>query len=315
VMSDLSTTLCLFVAEDQQAWADAFRRAIPGLDIRLWPDRPDAGTSYVVAAWTPPDGFFAVLDRAQAVFVLGAGIDRFLQRTDQPAPEVPVIRLADAGMAAQMAEFALAGVLRFQRNLDHYEAQQAACRWRPLPARAAGETRVAVLGLGRIGGHVAATLAGLGYKVSGWSRSQAAIAGVHCLAGRKVLPALLGETDILVNILPSTPDTRGLLGRDMLSRLPKGAAIINGGRGDQLDCEALRDLLDEGHLRGACLDVFPDEPLPVDHPLWRHPAVRITPHVAAITLIEPAVAQIAASLRRLGRGEPVEGRVDRSRGY
>ncbi len=154
-----------------------------------------------------------------------------------------------------------------------------------------------------------------GYPVAGWSRSPKSVPGVRCVHGPDALAPLLAQSDVLVNVLPTTPQTRNLLDRARLSRLPRGAYVINCSRGDQLDADALVALLDAGHLGGALLDVFAVEPLPPDRPLWRHPKVRITPHIAAITLPEPSVAQIVANIRALEAGELPSGVVDRSRSY
>jgi glyoxylate/hydroxypyruvate reductase A len=313
-MTEFCRSLVLCVPDESERWSSLFTEAMPELDIHLWPAVPEPGRPFYVAAWNPPAGFFSGLAVPRAVFALGAGIDRFL-KCDDLSPMVPLIRLADAGMAQQMVEYVLSGLLRFQRNLDLYEVQQAGGVWQPQPARSAAETRVTVLGLGRIGSVVATTLSQLGYRVTGWSRRVADLPGVDCRAGNEALDSLLGETDVLVNVLPSTEMTRGLLGRRYLTRLPFGAVVINGGRGDQLDLDVLVDLLDSGHLRGALLDVFPEEPLAPDNPLWWHLKLRITPHVAAETLPGPSVRQVVENIRRLEAGERVEGLVDRLRGY
>jgi glyoxylate/hydroxypyruvate reductase A len=166
-----------------------------------------------------------------------------------------------------------------------------------------------------MGGAVAQALAGLGYACGGWSRTARTLDGVRCQHGADGLDALLETSDVLFNALPSTADTRGLLDRARLARLPRGAMLVNASRGDQLDAVALVDLLDAGHLSGALLDVFAVEPLPADSPLWSHPRITITPHVAATTLPAPSVAQIVANLRRSLAGEPLRGVVDRARGY
>lgn len=267
-----------------------------------------------LAGWRLPPGYFARFPQLKVFFGLGAGVDAVLTRDDL-APHVQVVKLADAGMAAQMAEYALMGVLHWQRRMDEYSQQQAACEWKPLPARLRAEVRVTVLGLGAIGGEVARTLADFGYRVSGWSRSAKSIPGVRSVHGREALPALLADTDVLVNMLPSTPATRGLINHDVLSALPAGAYVVNGSRGDQLDADALLNLLDQNHLSGALLDVFAAEPLPADSPLWRHANIRITPHVAALTLPAEAVDQIVANIRRLQRNEAMTGVVERGRGY
>ncbi|SMF07585.1 2-hydroxyacid dehydrogenase [Pseudogulbenkiania subflava] len=306
--------LYLYAPQDAEQLAPLLRQALPNIDLAVWPQQVDDTAVRYAVVWNPPEGFFTRFSRLEAVFALGAGVDRLLARADLPAT-LPVIRLTDAGMAQQMAEYALYGVLRYQRQFDVYQRQQAERRWQPQPPRLAHEIRVSVLGLGAIGAVVATTLAGLGYTVSGWSRSPRELPGVACRHGSAALDTLLAETDVLVGVLPSTPETRGLLDRDRLVRLPHGAALINAGRGDQLDQAALLDLLDAGQLRFAQLDVFASEPLAAEHPLWVHPSVTVTPHIAAITLPGPAAQQIAANLRALRSGTAPEGLVDRRRTY
>jgi glyoxylate/hydroxypyruvate reductase len=228
---------------------------------------------------------------------------------------VPIVKLSDAGMGEQMAEYALYGVLHFQRGMNLYGEQQSRCEWRPHAPRLRAETRVSVLGLGAIGSVVAASIAALGYRVTGWSRSQKSLQGMRCVAGHDALQSLLPGTDVLVNVLPSTPETRGLLNREKLGTLAQGAFVVNCSRGDQLDADALIALLDSGHLSGALLDVFAEEPLPTSHPFWRHPNVIVTPHVAAITLPAPSVDQIVANIRRLEAGRPMLGVVVRDQAY
>jgi len=306
--------LYLCIANDAERWLDAFRHLLPDLDVVAWPAQVDPARVRYIVTWNPPAGFFAGFPNLEAVFAQGAGIDKLLARTDI-APQVRVVRLTDAGMSAQMVEYALFGVLRFQRDFDHYAAQQTQGVWRQQPPRLAETTRVSVLGLGAIGAAVATTLAGLGYRVSGWSRSPRELPGVRCVHGPAALDTLLADTDILVSVLPSTPDTRGLLDRERLGLLPVGATLVNAGRGDLIDLDALIELLDAGRLRGAQLDVFPAEPLGTDDPLWRHPKLLITPHIAAATLIEPSAAQMTDGIRRLQAGEEPTGIVERRRAY
>lgn len=306
--------LYIYTPQDSDQLASMLRNALPDVELAVWPQVVDHDKVRYVVAWNPPEGFFAHFSRLQAVFALGAGVDRLLARPDLPR-HIPVIRLTDAGMAQQMAEYALYGVLRYQRNFDVYQQQQARHDWKPLPPKLPHEVRVSVLGLGAIGSVVAKTLAGLGYTVSGWSRRLKELPGVACYHGRQELEALLNKTDILVSVLPSTPETRGLLSRERLARLPHGAALINAGRGEQLDQEALLKMLVAGHLRFAQLDVFVNEPLAPESPLWDRHDVIITPHIAAITLLGPAVQQIAGNLGALQRGEVPAGLVDRTQAY
>ena len=308
------TTLYVHAGREGPAWQALFERAAPQWRVLAWPADIDRPQVDLIACWRPPTDFFRGFTALKAVFAFGAGINHLLARPDLP-PGVPLVRLTDAGMAAQMAEYALYGVLHWQRGMGAYAAQQARAEWRPLPPRPRADVRVGVLGLGAIGGVVAGTLAGLGYATSGWSRGPRELAGVRCVHGAAALDPLLEGSDVLVNLLPSTPETVRLLDRARLARLPAGAMVVHASRGDQLDTAALLELLDAGRLGGALLDVFETEPLPADSPLWRHPLVRITPHVAAITVPETSVAQIVAKARALLSGQAVEGVVDRARAY
>lgn len=296
------------------AYLALFRAALPERQFVSLDEMSDASAIRQVITWGPPAGLFADLPNLVAVFALGAGVDKLLARDDLPA-SVPVYRLLDGGMAQQMVEYVRFGVLSYQRHMDVYRRQQQAGQWRMLAPRLAAEVRVGVLGLGEIGSAVAQALAADGYTVSGWSRSPRELAGIRCLHGADGLAALLANSDVLACVLPSTPETRGLLDAKRLATLPQGAMLINAGRGDLLDEQALLQLLDDGHLRCAQLDVFVSEPLPADSRLWAHPAVTVTPHIAAITLRQEAVAQIAANLQRLAAGEELQGGVVRQRGY
>jgi len=268
--------------------------------------------------WHPPEGLIASLPNLRAVFNLGAGVDGLLATpTAREIPDhVPLIRLGDAGMAEQMTEWVLHGVLRFHRRFDDYERQQTARQWTPLlDVKPAGQVRVGLLGLGALGGTVAHHLKALGYAVRGWSRRPKTLDGIETFAGRDALPAFLAETDILVCLLPLTSETRGLLNTATLSALPRGAALINAARGAHVVDADLIHLLDSGHLRGAQLDVLDPEPPSPDHPFWTHPRVRLTPHIAAITLPKPACDQIADAITLLERGQTPPNVVDRQNGY
>lgn len=306
--------LYLHAPAGEERWCAAFRAAAPELRIVTAADRPDRAAVRYFAGWAPPAGLIGSFPNLRAVFALGAGVDKFLQLSDL-SPALPLIRLVDAGMARQMIEYALFGVLWFQRDFDSYAEARHRAEWRAETAWAAERTRIGVLGLGALGGQVARALAGFGYPVAGWRRSGPPVEGVRTLTGTDGLAELLAESDVLLALLPSTPDTRGLLDAAALSRLPKGAGVVNMGRGDQLDPAALLGLIDAGHLRGAVLDVFAAEPLPAESPLWRHPRVLVTPHVAAATLPEPSARQIAENIRRIKAGQPAAGLVDRSCGY
>jgi len=296
------------------AYLQLFRAAIPQQRFIALDEMNDPNLVEYVVTWGPPAGLFASLGNLKAVFALGAGVDKLSARDDL-SPEMPIYRLLDGGMAPQMVEYIRFGVLSYQRHMDVYRRQQAAGVWKMLAPRLPGEVRVGVLGMGEIGGAVARALAADGYAVSGWSRTPRLLAGVDCLYGDEGLAELLATSDVLACVLPSTPETQGLLNAERLATLPAGAMLINAGRGDLLDENALLALLDSGHLRCAQLDVFATEPLPANSRLWQHPAVTVTPHIAAITLRQQAVEQIVANLARLAAGEAGLGKVVRERGY
>ena len=262
----------------------------------------------------PPAGAIAALGRVAALFSINAGIEALIEG-GEVAHDVPIVRMADDGLAAGMTEWALAETLAWHRNLFHYRACQFERRWAPMQERTASERTVCVLGAGHLGAPVAGHLSALGFKVRAWSRSGSSIANVASHSGVAGLGDCVGGADILINLLPLTPQTENLLDAPLLRRLAPGAVVINGGRGRHLVDEAVIALLDEGHLSAAVLDVFRTEPLPVSDPFWSHPKVYLSPHVAAPTHAASAAAAIVANIRDFEAGQPLRHVVDRARGY
>jgi glyoxylate/hydroxypyruvate reductase A len=300
-------------------WSERLQAALPEADVTTRSGERDEADEHAAPAdyalvWRPHPSFFLEQKRLKAVFNLGAGIDALAAMPEFPR-SVPLIRLEDAGMAEPMAHYALAVALRFALRFDEYAKGQAELRWAPRRPRAPAEVDVGVLGLGAIGSVIARTLHGQGFRVRGYARSRRTLAGVTSYAGVVELPAFLTGLHVLVNALPLTADTAGLLRREHLERLADGAHVVNLARGAHLNEGDLLALLDTGKLSGATLDVFVHEPLPADHPFWRHPAVTITPHVSGVTRLEESVGQVAHKIRSLERGEPVSGVVDWTRGY
>ncbi len=306
--------LYLYTLDQPERYLSLLQAALPDEAVACWPQEVDAAAVTHAAVWAPPEDFFARFPNLHTVFVMGAGVDKLLQRADVPK-HITLIRLTDAGMAQQMAEYCLYGVLHYQRQMDRYAGQQRERLWNPLETRLARDVRVGILGLGELGGKVAQELARLGYRVSGWSRRPRRIDGIRCLHGDAGLRELLPQTDVLFCVLPSTPETRHLLDAETLALQPDDAALINAGRGSLIDDTALLARLNAGFLRFALLDVFAEEPLPENHPFWTHPRVIVTPHVAADTVPEEAAQQIATNLRAQTVGQPMNGVVDRRRGY
>lgn len=295
-------------------WVPRLEAAMPGCRISVWnPDGPPSGAE-VALVWKPPVELFRHETRIETLFNLGAGVDALLKMKEIP-PHVRIVRLEDAGMSVQMAEYALYALLRVSRDFEAFDQSQARQHWDTREGTRQADWPVGVLGLGQVGARVAQTLAEFGYPVAGWSRTPREIAGVESFSGQEALPAFLARTRFLVNVLPLTPDTRGILNRDTLGQLLPEAHLVNVGRGEHLVEEDLVQMLEEGEIAGATLDVFHTEPLPQDHPFWRDPRVHVTPHIAARTLRDESIAQIAAKVARLMRGEPITGVVERTRGY
>jgi glyoxylate/hydroxypyruvate reductase A len=300
-------------ASDEPAWIAAFRRALPEARIDRWSLELGAAADYAIV-WRPSPEIVPSLKRAKAIFNLGAGVDAIPDLGAIPS-RIALVRLDDAGMAEQMIEYICCAALRCYRELDAYAAQQHEARWQPRPRAAKGEFAVGILGAGVLGTAVARSLATLGFTVRMWSRTRRVGATGVSFAGMPELATFLAGTRFLVCLLPLTAETRNLLDRSRLALLPHGAYVVNVARGAIVVEEDLIALLDEGHLGGAMLDVFRDEPLPPQHPFWHHSRVVVTPHVSAVTLIPEAVEQIADKIRRLEAGSPIAGIVDRARGY
>jgi glyoxylate/hydroxypyruvate reductase A len=299
--------------ENGAAWLEALSRALPEAKVTVWPQTTMCPAEYAIV-WKPPQELLGALGEAKAVFNLGAGVDAIAE-TPELSRDLPLIRLEDAGMAEQMVEYACYAALRCYREVDAYAEQQRAGLWRPRRRIDKRSFGIGILGLGVMGAAVARALAGLGFPLFGWSRSHKTIDAVTSYAGPAELDTVLAQARILICLLPSTRETRGLLDRAKLSRLPRGACVVNLARGDILIDDDLVALLDEGHLAAAILDVFRDEPLPPTHAFWHHPKITVTPHVSAATLIDESVEQIAAKIRRIEAGLPVAGIVRRERGY
>lgn len=300
--------------DDYTAWRDAMQACLPDLRVVHGDEAHDPASIHYALIWKAPSGFFDRMKNLRLIVNLGAGVDSIVGREDLPA-EVPITRITDPNMARMMAGYVLFAALRYARDIPYFEAAQRRGEWAYRHPRSPETVRVAVLGLGELGACAARELSRQGLKVIGWSRSPRNIEGIECHAGMASLDTVLSRADILVLMLPLTPQTRGLLDRERLQRLPRGAALINVARGALVDQAALTDLLRSGHLGGATLDVFEHEPLPPGDPLWAMKNVLITPHLASVAIPESAAEQIADNVLRVSQGLPPVNRVDAARGY
>jgi glyoxylate/hydroxypyruvate reductase A len=310
----MSVVVYLGDDEETQDWVDRLRRLLPGREVRPLDDPgPLEDVAYAVV-WAPPAGAIARFPRLKAVVSVGAGIDHVLRDPDLPR-HLPILRTTGPEMVQRLREYVALHVLTHHRQLAVTDANQTRGVWQQIVTPPAQRRRVGVMGLGHIGGQCALTLAALGFDVAGWSRSPKSLPGVETFAGPQGLAPFLARTEILVCLLPLTPETKDILNARTFAALPRGAAIVNAGRGGHLVEADLLAALDGGHLSGATLDVFRTEPLPPDHPFWSHPRIRVTPHIASY--IDPATGAgvVAENIRRY----EVEGRLadisDAVRGY
>lgn len=245
---------------------------------------------------------------------LGAGVDHIFD-TNQIDETIKVVRIIDERLSADMWEYTLAATMHHLKDLSQYNRQESYQYWRTHQYKTIPETRVSILGLGQIGGYVAQQFAKLGFKTQGWSNSSKKIRKVKSFVGEKQLPKMLKKTDVLINILPLTASTTGILNEKLLNQLPKGAYLINVGRGGHLVEPDLIPLIDNGHLSGATLDVFHTEPLPKNHLFWKHPKIQVTPHVASLTNLDSAVHQVVENYKRMKSGEELLNEVSPQKGY
>lgn len=302
---------------DTPYWITELGKKLPGAKIRAWQRGDNAPADYALV-WHPPVEMLQGRD-LKAVFALGAGVDSILSKLkahpEMLAPSIPLYRLEDTGMGSQMQEYAVSQVLHWFRRFDDYQALQREGRWEPLPDYPHDTFTIGIMGAGVLGSKVAQSLLTWGFPVSCWSRSRKEWPQVKSFAGEGELADFLQHTRVLINLLPNTAETVGIINQSLLAQLPDNSYVLNLARGVHVVEDSLLEALESGKLKGAMLDVFSREPLPEASPLWRHPRVTITPHVAAVTRPQEAIAYISQSIMQLERGEKPGGQVDRERGY
>ena len=302
---------------DTAYWIEALSAALPGARVREWTQGDNVHADYALV-WHPPVEMLQGR-KLKAVFALGAGVDSILSKLKahpEMLPEsVPLFRLEDTGMGEQMQEYAVSQVLHWFRRFDDYQALKLQSRWEPLADYQREDFTIGILGAGVLGSKVAQALAPWGFPLRCWSRSRKDYPGVESFAGAEELPAFLSGTRVLINLLPNTAETVGIINAQLLNQLADQSYVMNLARGVHLVEEDLIQALNNGKLKGAMLDVYSKEPLPADSPLWTHPRVAMTPHVAAVTRPAEAVAYISRTISGIEKGDAVTGQVDRQRGY
>lgn len=295
-------------------WIEQLQDLLPNWTIRTIDDPGDADAVTYAVVWKPATGAFLPFPNLKAIVSLGAGIDHVLADVELPR-QVPIIRTVGTDLTQRMREYVALHVLRHHRDMPAIIANQREQRWKPLVMPPATGRAVGVMGLGNLGGAAARTLAALGFETLGWARTKREIDGVTTYAGEAEFDTFVHRCEILVCLLPLTPATTGILDARLFARLPRGASLINAGRGQHLVESDLIAALDDGQLSHATLDVFHTEPLPREHPFWSHPRITVTPHIAS--LIDPATGSriVAANIERFEATGTVDDLADTERGY
>lgn len=310
--------LLAMTGKDPEPWLTSLRQALPDARVRVWAEGDSALANYALV-WKPAPAVLRGQGGLSAIFNMGAGVDGILDLdANHPGAipqDVPIYRIEDAGMAAQMVEYACYATLRYFRRFDDYELQRRECLWKPLEPRVASDFVVGILGLGSLGAAVAAKLASFGLAVRGHSRTPKSVEGVHCFCGEASFDAFLDGVQVLINLLPNTPETRGVLGAKTFAKLGEDAYIVNLARGVHLVEDELMHAIRTGRISGAMLDVFSVEPLPSMHPFWTDPRITITPHISAQTLLDESIKQVARKIAAIESGLTPTGKVDLVRGY
>jgi glyoxylate/hydroxypyruvate reductase A len=306
----MKITIC-FASLPPEPWVEGLQKAFPQAEVFAW--APGAPLADHAIVWAPPQQFIDAQNGLKTLFNIGAGVDALLQL--RLPPNLKVVRLDDAGMSVQMAEYVCHAVIRHFREFDAYDVDTQSGKWSYRKPRIRADFSVGVMGLGVLGERVAKALQVFEFPVLGYSRSPKDLPGIRSFSGPQGLSDFLQSTRVLVNLMPLTTETENMLNHSSLSQLQRGGYVINVARGKHLVEEDLITLIDNGHLAGATLDVFRTEPLPADNPLWTHPKITVTPHTSARTLREESIVQIVGKIKALQRGEPINGVVDPQRGY
>jgi glyoxylate/hydroxypyruvate reductase A len=304
----------IFNNKTPENWAETLKKHLPKTQIEIYPDIKDFGSVDFALCWKPETDVLSKFPNLKVIHSVGAAVDH-ITKTQNINENQTICRIVDENLSNDMFEFLLAAILNHIKNLAVYQSQKAHQNWQPQVYRTFKEITVSILGIGNIGAFVAEKLAVLGFNVKGWALSEKSIIGVKTYTGESELGEFLNHADILINILPVTPQTEGIINKKMLAKISKGGYLINVGRGEHLIEEDLIDLLDNEHLSGALLDVFNKEPLPKDHPFWAHPKIQITPHIASVTNISSAALLVVDNYQNLLKGLPLKHTLNLEKGY
>lgn len=280
-------------------------------EIQVWPNVEAPEKVRFALVWKHHSGSLSPFENLEGISSFGAGVDSIL--ADKALPQVDIARIVDPDLAHNMAMYVVTQIQQHRLRLNQFQSQQKQALWKPKsPHR---NKRVGVLGLGELGASVSRWLVNMGFDVFGWSNSPKQITGVTPLVGKEGFDQVVAQADYLVNLLPLTPETKGILNSDTFNKMPQGSVVINVARGEHLIDADLIDALDNGHLDFAYLDVFRQEPLPPEHPFWPHQNIQITPHVSAVTNVATAVTQVVENYKNVMAGRPMVNTIDLNKGY
>ena len=299
---------------DNDVWVQGIKNAVPDESVFLYPDIGNPEEVQYAIVWKPARGVFKKFPNLKVIASMGAGVDHILDDPDLPG-DVLVTRITDEYLTSDMGEYVLAMVMNHLRHFKDLQQAQNEGRWAHGLYRRLSDVTVGVLGIGELGIYTAELLRKMGCRVNGWARSKKDIEGISTFSGDEELTDFLSLSEIVVCLLPLTSKTTGILNRDLFSKMPQGGYIINVARGQHLVDNDLIDAIDSGQLSGAALDVFQQEPLPKEHPFWKHPKITITPHVASFTKPEAVIPKLVDNFRRMKNGEPLVNVVDLAKGY
>lgn len=304
----------IFTNKSPETWVKTLKKHLPETEVEVYPDIKNFNEIDFALCWKPENGALAKFPNLKVIHSVGAAVDH-ITKTQKVKETQTICRIVDENLSNDMFEFLLAAILNHIKNLAVYQSQKEHQNWQPQTYKTFKDITVSILGVGNIGAFVAEKLAALGFKIKGWALNEKEIAGVSTFAGDKKLAQFLNGTDILINILPVTPQTENIINNHMLSQINKGGYFINVGRGEHLVEEDLIAVLNSGHLSGALLDVFKTEPLPTEHPFWKHPKIMITPHIASITNIESAAFLVVENYQNHLNGLPLKHTLSLTKGY
>jgi glyoxylate/hydroxypyruvate reductase A len=300
--------------KDPKPWVTALRELDPTLDVQIWPKESRKDEIEFALCWNHPEGILRDYPNLRCICSMGAGIDHLLNDEFFPK-DLPVVRIIDPLLAQSMYEYICTVVMYYFRDFDIYKTQQYQSNWKQRSPKSIAQTTIGIMGLGKLGEYSASKFSKIGFNVIGWSRTQKTINGVTSYAGNGQLGEFLSQVYILICLLPLTNETRGILNLENFSKLPFGACLVNVARGEHLIDEDLMTALNEGQLRGACLDVFREEPLSQKHPFWQHKKILLTPHCSSITDPISVAPQVLKNYRLMKSGSPLMNQVDLFRGY